>query len=150
MTDLRLEPLSAATIAAAHSLALRPGQEHYIAPVSYSIAEPLLDPSTSWPRVVVDGDKVVGYIMGNFDPEHPKEEFRSVLWRINVDGDAQQSGIGTFAAHALAEEARQRGFERLTVIWDGGDEGPERFFLSVGFRPIGETEYGEVLGALEL
>ena len=49
-----------------------------------------------------------------------------------------------------AEEARQRGFERLTVIWDGGDDGPERFFLSVGFRAIGETSYGEVIGALEL
>jgi len=52
--------------------------------------------------------------------------------------------------HALAAEARRRGFDRLTVVWAPGEAGPERFFTSVGFVVIGETPYGEKLGALSL
>ena len=50
----------------------------------------------------------------------------------------------------LADEARSRGFSRLTVIWERGDKGPEDFFLRVGFRPEGETRFGEVIGVMEL
>jgi len=50
----------------------------------------------------------------------------------------------------LAEEARRRGFERLTVVWASGEAGPEAFFKAVGFEIVGETPYGENLGALAL
>ena len=150
MAELRLEELSAKNIVAANSLTLRPGQEQFVTPVSYSIADAYLNPATSWPRVVLDGDDVVGFIRGNFDPDAEQEEFRSCIWRINVSADAQGSGVGTFAVWALADEARKRGFERLTVIWEPGEEGPEAFFLAVGFRITGETQYGEHIGALGL
>lgn len=150
MDELRLEELSAKTIVAANSLSLRPGQEQFVTPVSYSIAEAYINPVTSWPRVVLDGDEVVGFIRGNFDPEAEQEEFRSCIWRINVNADAQGAGIGRFAVRALADEARSRGFTRLTVIWEPGEEGPEKFFLHIGFVVIGQTRYGENIGALEL
>jgi diamine N-acetyltransferase len=154
MPDLRLEELSASNIAAANSLSLRPGQEAFIAPVSYSIAAVITDPDTAWQRVVRSGDRVVGFIHGNFDPDSPHEEFRACLWRINVDADAQGQGVGTFAVQALAQEAKRRGFNRVTVIWEPGkaglQEGPGDFFHRIGFVDIGMTEYGEVIGALEL
>ena len=150
MTELRLEELSAKTIVAANSLTLRRGQEQFVTPVSYSIADAYINPNTSWPRVVLDGDEVVGFIRGNFDPDAEQEEFRSCVWRINVSADAQGQGIGKFAVLSLAEEARQRGFGRLTVIWEPGEEGPEEFFLAVGFTITGQTQYGENIGALEL
>ncbi|MGV8969575.1 MAG: GNAT family N-acetyltransferase [Microbacteriaceae bacterium] len=150
MAELRLEELSASTIVAANSLTLRPGQEEFVTPPSYEIAEDSINPLTSWPRVVLDGDEVVGFIRGNFDPENTQEEFRSCIWRINVSADVQGSGVGKFAVLALAEEARLRGFTQLTVIWEPGDNGPEEFFLKVGFVVIGETQYGEHLGALTL
>ena len=31
-----------------------------------------------------------------------------------------------------------------------GEEGPEQFFLRIGFTVIGETEYGEQIGELRL
>ena len=100
--------------------------------------------------MVLDGDRVVGFIHGNFDPEAQQEEFRAALWRINVDAEAQGKGVGTFAVQALIEEARSRGVDHLTVLWERGEDGPEEFFLHVGFTPIGETPYGEVIGAIEL
>jgi len=150
MPEYRLEELSAKNIVAANNLTLRPGQEQFVTPTSYAIADAYIDPRTTWPRVVLDGDTVVGFVRGNFDPDNPMEEFRSCIWRINVSADAQGSGVGTFAVWAVADEARARGFERLTVIWEPGEEGPEDFFLAVGFTVIGETQYGEHIGALNL
>ena len=150
MGELRLEELSASTIVAANNLSLRRGQEQFVTPPSYAIADAYIDPLTSWPRVVVDGDTVVGFIRGNFDAESSQEEFRSCIWRVNVAGDAQGGGIGRFAVKALAEEARSRGFDRITAIWEEGDDGPEQFFLKVGFTVVGETQYGEKLGEYTL
>jgi diamine N-acetyltransferase len=150
MGELRLEELSATTIVAANKLSLRRGQEQFVTPPSYAIADAFIDPLTSWPRVVVDGDKVVGFIRGNFDPNASQEEFRSCIWRVSVSGDAQGMGVGRFAVKALAEEARSRGFDRITAIWEEGDDGPEQFFLKVGFAVVGETQYGEKLGEYSL
>ncbi len=150
MAELRLEELSARTVVAANALTLKPGQEQFIAPVSYSAAAAIADPTTSWQRVVLDGDEVVGFIMGDFNPEAEHDEFKAILWRINVDADDQGRGIGTFAVRSLADEARRRGHEQLFVIWESGELGPEQFFLRSGFQPIGETQYGETIGALAL
>ncbi|MEP6480265.1 MAG: GNAT family N-acetyltransferase [Rhodoglobus sp.] len=150
MAELRLEELSAKTIVAANNLTLRRGQEQFVTPPSYAIADAYINPSTSWPRVVLDGDEVVGFIRGNFDPEAVQEEFRSCIWRVTVLGDRQGTGVGKFAVVALAEEARTRGFKRINAIWEPGDDGPEEFFLRVGFTIVGETQYGENIGALEI
>lgn len=150
MGELRLEELSARTIVEANSLTLRRGQEQFVTPPSYAIADSFLNPITSWPRVVLDGDKVVGFIRGNFDAEAHQEEFRSCVWRVTVSGDAQGGGVGKFAVLALAEEAKSRGFDHITALWEPGDDGPEQFFLRVGFVITGQTQYGENIGTLRI
>lgn len=150
MGELRLEELSARTIVAANSLTLRPGQEQFVTPTSYAIADAYINPATTWSRVVLDDDEVVGFIRANFDPEAEQEYFRSCIWRIHVAAEAQGHGVGRFAVLGVADEARRRGSDRLTVIWESGEAGPEDFFRSVGFRVIGQTQYGENIGALEL
>jgi diamine N-acetyltransferase len=150
MSELRMVELSAATIVAVNNLSLKPGQEQFLAPVSYGIAATVINPATSWQRVVLDGDQVVGFVSANFDPEAPEEHFRSVLWRINVDADDQGRGIGRFAVESLVDEARRRGVDHVDVIYEAGDEGPEAFFLRVGFTPVGETEYGEVIAEIRV
>ncbi len=150
MHALRLVELSAATIVAVNNMSLKPGQEQFLAPVSYGIAATVIDPQTSWQRVVLDGDQVVGFVSANFDHDAPQEHFRSVLWRINVDADDQGRGVGRFAVEKLLEEARARGFDRVNVIYEAGDGGPEAFFQRMGFTPVGETEYGEVIAEIRL
>jgi len=150
MAELRLEELTAKTIVAARNLALKPGQAAFIAPETYEHSEQDLDPAGSWPRVVMNGDDLVGYVMGAFDPDAPEDFLKAALWRIHVEAEAQGSGVGRFAVHALADEARRRGFHRLTVVWGSGEAGPEEFFKAVGFELVGETPYGEKLGALTL
>ncbi len=151
MADLRLEQLSAATAAAANSLTLKPGQEQFVQPTTYGQAESDVKPSSAWTRVVLDGDDVVGMIIGTFDAENPEEELRSAIWRVNVAATAQGRGVGRFAVHGLADEARSRGFERLTVVYEpGGSGSPEAFFRALGFEFVRETQYGDHFAALNL
>lgn len=150
MSELRMVELSAATIVAVNNMSLKPGQEQFLAPVSYGIAATVINPQTSWQRVVLDDDQVVGFVSANFDADAPEEHFRSVLWRINVDADDQGKGVGRFAVEQLIEEARVRGFDHLNVIYEAGEDGPEAFFLRVGFTPVGETEYSEVIAQIRI
>ncbi len=150
MSDLRLEELSAATIVAVNSMSLKPGQEQFIAPVSYGTAATVVNPRTSWQRVVLDGDEVVGFVSANFDPDEPQEYFQSVLWRINVDADDQGRGVGRFAVEGVKSEARARGISHVDVIYEEGEEGPQAFFEHVGFVAVGETEFGETVARVTL
>ena len=150
MAALRLEELTAKTIVAARNLSLKKGQEAFIAPETYVHAEDQIDPAASWPRVVMDDDDVVGYIMGTFDPNAAEDFLKAALWKVNVEAKAQGKGVGRFAVDALADEARRRGFHQLTVVWASGEAGPEEFFKAIGFTIVGQTPYGENLGALKL
>ncbi|WP_438353659.1 GNAT family N-acetyltransferase [Microbacterium sp. CJ88] len=151
MGELRLVELSAATIVAVNNLSLKPGQEEYLSPVSYGVAATVVNPQSTWQRVVVDdGGAVVGFVSANFDADDPQEHFRSVLWRINVDADAQGSGVGRFAVEKLVAEARDRGFDHVDVVYEAGEGGPEAFFTRVGFTPVDETEYGEVIAEIRI
>ncbi|MFB8189792.1 GNAT family N-acetyltransferase [Microbacterium sp. NPDC055988] len=150
MSELRMVELSAATIVAVNNLSLKPGQEQFLAPVSYGIAATVINPQTSWQRVILDRNEVVGFVSANFDPEAPEEHFRSVLWRINVDADDQGRGVGRFAVEALVDEAKERGVDHVNVIYEAGEGGPETFFHRVGFTPVGETEYGEVIAEIRV
>ena len=150
MMNLRIEELSPATILAVNQMLLKEGQEEFLAPVSYGLASAVADPRTFWQRVVLEDDRVVAFISANFDPEAVREEFRSVLWRINVEADDQARGIGRFAIQHLLDEAHRRGFDYVNVMYEAGEAGPERFFRAIGFEPIGETEYGEVIAQIRL
>lgn len=150
MAELRLVELSASTIVAVNNLSLKPGQEQFLAPVSYGVAATVADPTTSWQRVISDGDEVVGFVSANFDDDASIEYFRSVLWRINVDADDQGRGVGRFAVQSLVDEARSRGLDHVNVIYEAGEAGPEAFFRRVGFTPVGETEYGEVIAEIRI
>lgn len=148
MAELRLEELSASTIVAVNNMSLKPGQEEFLSPVSYGVAATVVNPQTSWQRVVLDDDEVVGFVSANFDPDFPQEHFRSVLWRINVNADEQGRGVGRFAVDQLLAEARSRGMNHVDVIYEAGEGGPQAFFDRVGFSPVGETEYGEVIAEI--
>jgi diamine N-acetyltransferase len=149
MSTLRLAELTAENLGPAVKMPLRPGQERFVAPVVHSVAEAYVTP-TAWPRVVLDGDEVVGFVMANFAPDEEIEAFRAGVWRLSVHADHQGRGVGRFAVQQVADEARRRGVTRITVLWEPGDEGPEAFYLRIGFVPTGEVLFGETVGALEL
>lgn len=150
MTELRLEELSAETASAANTLEIRPEQEDFATPVTYTEEEPGIDPAKAWSRVIRKNHDVVGFVRAYFDPEHPRAELRSCIWRITVAGSEQGTGVGRFAAQAVIAEATQRGFDTLHVMWTPGDAGPGDFFHRLGFVDAGQTSYGDTIGTLAL
>ncbi|MFE1944641.1 GNAT family N-acetyltransferase [Streptomyces massasporeus] len=151
-TGPRLEEITSANLDAALGIHVRPGQEHAVAPVVKSLAEAYVHPGVAWPRLIVDGDRPVGFLMAFLDIDWYEDGGvrRSGLWRLNIAAEEQGKGYGRFAVEAVAAELRRRGGKELYVTWHPGPDGPERFYLGLGFRPNGETSGGETVGVLEL
>ncbi|MFD3918053.1 GNAT family N-acetyltransferase [Streptomyces sp. NPDC058595] len=153
-TALRLEKITPGNLDAALGIKVRPDQEHLVAPVVRSLAEAYVHPDVAWPRLILDGDRAVGFLMAFFDIDFADDgtgkDIRSGLWRLNIAAGEQGRGYGRFAVGAVAAEIRRRGGTRLTVTWEPGDDGPERFYVGLGFRLTGETSGDQTVGELEL
>ncbi|MFC6022616.1 GNAT family N-acetyltransferase [Plantactinospora solaniradicis] len=152
--SLRLEKITPDNVLAACQLKIRPEQEGLVAPVAQSLAEAYAQPEIAWPRLIVDGEEPVGFIMGFFEvrlnPDNPEDPLRSGIWRLNIAAEQQGRGYGRFAVLAVCEEIRRRGESRATVTWVPGERGPERFYLRLGFRLTGEQSGDEVVGERDL
>ncbi|MCX4470419.1 GNAT family N-acetyltransferase [Micromonospora sp. NBC_01655] len=153
MPSLRLDKVTPANVDAACDLRVRPDQEHLVESVARSLAEAYVWPDVAWPRLVYDGDELVGFLMGFFRipwREDTPTDLRSGLWRLNIAAEKQGRGYGRFAVRSLAEEARRRGETRIHTTWEPGDDGPEEFYLRLGFRLNGERSGGQTVGELDL
>ncbi|PTH86522.1 GNAT family N-acetyltransferase [Streptomyces sp. A244] len=151
-TGPRLAEITPANLDAALGIRVRPDQEHAVAPVVKSLAEAYVHPGIAWPRLILDGDRPVGFLMAflGIDWYEDGGVRRSGLWRLNIAAEQQGKGYGRFAVEAVAAELRRRGSTEFYVTWHPGPDGPERFYLGLGFRPSGETSEGETVGVLEL
>ncbi|MEU9982938.1 GNAT family N-acetyltransferase [Streptomyces sp. NPDC050856] len=154
LTVPRLEKISPSNVDAAIALKVRPDQEHLVAPVAHSLAEAYARPDVAWPRLICDGDRIVGFLMAFFDIDFAGDgtgtDIRYGLWRLNIAAGEQGRGYGRFAVQAVAAEIRRRGGARLTVCWHPGENGPEDFYLGLGFRLTGEMSGDQRVGELEL
>ncbi|MDI3099326.1 GNAT family N-acetyltransferase [Streptomyces enissocaesilis] len=151
-TGLRLEEITPANFEAATGIRVRPDQEHAVEPVTTSLAEAYLHPGVAWPRLILDGDRPVGFLMAFFDIDWYGDGSvrRSGLWRLNIAAEEQGRGYGRFAVESVAAEIGRRGGERCYVTWHPGPDGPEGFYRGLGFRTDGETSEGQTVGVLEL
>ncbi|MET8834419.1 GNAT family N-acetyltransferase [Micromonospora sp. NPDC004540] len=152
MPSPRLEQITPDNVLAACAIAVRPDQEGLVAPVARSLAEAYAQPAVAWPRLIVDDDRPVGFLMGFLDIRwrHDPTDVRSGLWRLNIAADQQGRGYGRFAVAALADELRRRGTDQMFVTWAPGPHGPERFYGRLGFRLTGELSGDQVVGELAL
>ncbi|MEV8439901.1 GNAT family N-acetyltransferase [Actinosynnema sp. NPDC051121] len=143
---MRLTTVTPDNVRDACALEVEPGQERFVAPVAVSLAEAYAQPDIGWPRLVLDGDDVVGFVMGAFDLTNPVDHFRCGIWRLAVAAGRQGRGHGRFAVEAFCAEALRRGQDRVTVLWVPGPGGPEGFYLRCGFTPTGQMFHGQVVG----
>jgi diamine N-acetyltransferase len=148
-----LEEITPRNFEAATGIKVRPEQEFAVSPVMRSLAEAYVHPAgVAWPRLIVDGDRPVGFLMAFLDIDWAGDgtTFRSGLWRLNIAADEQAHGYGRFAVESVAAEIRRRGGKELYVTWHAGPAGPEEFYLKLGFRITGEESEGETVGVLAL
>ncbi|CAM5283050.1 N-acetyltransferase [Streptomyces spiroverticillatus] len=151
-SGLRLAEITPDNIDAALGIEVRPDQAHLVAPVAKSLAEAYVHGETAWPRLILDGDRPVGFLMAflDIDWDGAGNEVRSGLWRLNVAATEQARGCGRFAVESVAAEIRRRGGRRLTVTYHPGPTGPEAFYRKLGFRVTGETSGDQTVAELDL
>ncbi|MFD5323674.1 GNAT family N-acetyltransferase [Streptomyces sp. NPDC127092] len=153
-TSPRLEPVTPANIDAALDLSVHPHQRDNVAPVVRSLAEAYAFGETAWPRLIFDGDELVGFLMAFVDiqwnAEKDPDDRRSGLWRLNISGEQQGRGYGSFAVDAVREELRRRGATEMYVSWHQGEHGPGDFYRRLGFRETGELAGDQTVGVLDI
>ncbi|MGY0068170.1 GNAT family N-acetyltransferase [Streptomyces sp. QTS137] len=152
-TAPRLEEITPKNLDAALGIRVRPDQEFAVAPVVKSLAEAYVHPGSAWPRLIVDGDRAVGFLMAFLDIDWHDDGgsvVRSGLWRLNIAAEEQGRGYGRFAVESVADRIRARGGKECHVSWHPGGRGPENFYLGLGFRRNGEVVEGETVGVLDL
>lgn len=150
ISRLRIAPIGPDTVDDALRIRVQPDQERFVAPVERSLAEAYAFRAVAWPRLVYDGDRAVAFVMGSMDPDNELDFFRYGIWRLNVAADEQGKGYGRAAVRAVLDEVRKHGQRRATVLWVPGDDGPEGFYLRLGFRPTGQEFHGQVVGEILL
>lgn len=95
----RLEKVTPDTVLAACRLEVAPEQRVFVAPVAQSLAEAYVHPDIAWPRLVCDGERVVGFVMAffdvpfTFDAAVPDAPLRSGLWRLAVASRRAGPGV---------------------------------------------------------
>ena len=150
----RLAEITPENIDAAIEIKVRLDQQAFVSPVVHSLAEAFVHPGRAWPRLILDGERVVGFVMAFFDIEFGEDgsgtDVRSGLWRLNIAAAEQGRGYGRFAVTAVADEIRRRGGCRVTTTWLPGKEGPEEFYIKLGFRRTGEVSDKQCIGELAL
>jgi diamine N-acetyltransferase len=147
----RLEKVTRTNVLDACRLRIKPEQKGFVAPVSWSLAQAyVVPPEKVWPRLVYDGDQLVGFVMAAFDPDNERDLWHSFLWRLSIGADHQGHGYGRFALEELYAEAVRRGHQRLMTSWEQGEHGPENFYLRLGFELTGDKLDNEVVGVRQL
>lgn len=141
-----LEEVTGETVRAICRLAVAPAQSSFVAPNAVSFAEALFEPH-AWYRAIAADGVPVGFVMLFDDPEKPLY----YLWRFMVDARHQGRGYGARAMELLLEHVRARpGATELLVSWVPGPDGPEGFYLRLGFELTGEVDGDEVVARLAL
>ncbi|OKK14695.1 acetyltransferase [Streptomyces sp. CB00455] len=150
--SLRLAQVTGDNLDAACAISVRADQQHLVSPVVKSLAEAYVHPTAAWPRLVLDGDRAVGFVMAFFDVawDDDPHDVRSGLWRLNIAAAEQGKGYGRFAVLAVAQEVRRRGAKHAYVTYHPGPDGPEGFYAGLGFRRTGESSGGQAVAALAL
>jgi diamine N-acetyltransferase len=135
-----LREVTAENVRSLCELKLAEGQERYVAPSSYTVAEAAYD-ADSWLRAIYHGDSVVGVLdltSSDGDRSRPR------LVRLLVDRDHQRQGVGRAAIEQLVDHVRSvAGATVLETSCVPGPASPRDFYLKLGFVETGRVEQGE-------
>ena len=141
---VQLRPVDSDTVREICALEVAPAQRGYVAPNAVSLAEASFEPS-AWPRAIYADDVPVGFALLSIEPA----EARYGLWRLMIAEEFQGRGYGARAIALLADHVRTLpGATHLVTSWVPTPEGPEPFYLGLGFEPTGEIDDGERVGRL--
>jgi GNAT superfamily N-acetyltransferase len=107
------------------------------------------DDKLSWILIAEAGDEMVGVIslsVSTGADARPPEPGTVYLWQMFVRSDWQGTGLAGALMDRGFEEARRRGYTRITLWAAAGAAQARRFYEREGFTLTGEGDTGERFG----
>lgn len=143
---VELREITAETVRAVCRLQVAPQQRRFVAENAVSLAEALFEPR-AWYRAVTADGVLVGFVM----LFHDDAAAYYSLWRLMIADGFQGLGFGRAAVDLVVDHVRSLpNASELMVGYVPGEEGPERFYATLGFEPTGEGDGHDVLARLRL
>lgn len=142
--EIRLVSVTKANQALVMSLQLAPDQIDFVASNAESLDEAMSD-SDARPRVVMAGDRVVGFLMY----EAPQDDDEARIYRFMIDRTWQGRGYGKAALHEVLDEIRRLGHIRhVSICYEPHNEAARQLYRAAGFVEQGLDEDGEMIADL--
>lgn len=146
---VRLAPIVCdADIEDALTLRVAPGQEDFVTPVDFSLAQAYVDPENNVPFLIRHGDEAVGFMMLRFPVWQDDPDVYT--WRLLVDVRHQGKGYGRMACLIVLRLFQQLGVRRIELSVDGANAASVHLYVSLGFADTGEKDGDETVLAREL
>ena len=144
--EVRLAPVTEANRALVASLELAPDQMDFVAGNAESLEEAEADEDAR-PRVVMAGDRVVGFLM--YDAPEDDDEAR--IYRFMIDRASQGKGYGKAALREVLREIGGLGHIRhVSICYEPENEAARQLYRAAGFVEEGLDEDGEMIADLIL
>lgn len=120
-------------------------QKKQVAPNAVSLAQAYVHPDVAWPRVIVDDDTVVGFIMLELDAKEIPEYNRPghYIWRMMIGKAYQNKGYGKQTLEVIKSKCQEEGLKSLYVSCTITCDMPYQFYIKNGFADTGYEEQGE-------
>lgn len=114
----------------------------FVAPNVYSIAESQFYPDTVKACCIYAGDAMVGFAM--YGPDEDDATLFAID-RLMIAEGHRGKGYGKAALSAILEEAKSRGFSRISLSTNPENVKAIQLYESVGFRATGEMDDDEAV-----
>ena len=138
----RIVPLDRYNWEGCLKISLLPEQESFVPSVLYSLAQARFENLSPY-GIEVEGE-IVGLIMYG--------DFGGICWisRVLIDYRYQRQGIGNAAIRQLLEHLGGKySCKEIRTSYSMSNDAADKFFRSMGFRPISEPVDGEVVARYE-
>ncbi|MEP6564344.1 MAG: GNAT family N-acetyltransferase [Mesorhizobium sp.] len=142
--DIRLVSVTGANRALVAALELAPDQMDFVASNAESLDEAETDRDAR-PRVVMAGDRVVGFLMYEADDDEAR------IYRFMIDRAHQGQGYGKAALREVLDEIIGLGHIRhVSICYEPGNVAARHLYRAAGFVEEGLDEDGEMIADLAL
>ncbi|MFC3324439.1 GNAT family N-acetyltransferase [Mesorhizobium cantuariense] len=144
--DIRLVAVTEANRVLVAALGLAPEQMNFVASNAESLEEAETD-GDAQPRVIVAGDRVVGFLMY----EAPRDNDEARIYRFMIDRASQGRGYGKAALREVLDEIKRLGHVgHVSICYEPDNEAARNLYRSAGFVEEGLDEDGEMIADLAL
>lgn len=120
-------------------------QKTQVAPNAVSLAQAYINQDIAWPRVIVEDDVVIGFIMLELNAEEIPEYNQPghYIWRLMIGKKYQHKGYGKQVLNLVINKCKEEGIKSLYVSCTINQEIPYQFYIKNGFMDTGYEEGGE-------